>query len=117
MHVNLAAQVLSHSVAAGISTLVTLKYLPELAVKTATFVDHFDALFNTFNSKSLKSTQQMGHGFQQSSSHHAFLEKSLNVLSKIQTLDGCELPCITWMENLHPCSFSIVGILVNGSWI
>ena len=29
MCVNLAAQVLSHSVAAGISTLVTLKYLPE----------------------------------------------------------------------------------------
>ena len=82
MHVNLAAQVLSHSVAAGISTLVTLKYLPEQAVKTATFVDHFDALFNTFNSKSLKSTQQMGHAFQQSSSHCAFLEKSLNVLSK-----------------------------------
>ena len=47
--VNLAAQVLSHSVAAGISTLVTLKYLPEQAVKTATFVDHFDALFNIFN--------------------------------------------------------------------
>ena len=95
MCVNLAAQVLSHSVAAGISTLVTLKYLPEQAVKTATFVDHFGALFNTFNSKSLKSIQQMGHAFQQLSSHHAFLENSLNVLSKIQTLDGCELPCIT----------------------
>ena len=81
MHVNLVAQVLSHSVAARISTLVTLKYLPEQAVKTATFVDHFDALFNTFNSKTLKSTQQMGPAFQQSSSHHAFPEKSLNVLS------------------------------------
>ena len=102
MCVNLAAQGLSHSVAAGISTLVTLKYLPEQAVKTATFIDHFDALFNTFNSKSLKSTQQMGHAFQQSSSHRAFLEKSLNVLSKIQTLDGHELPCITgWKICIH----------------
>ena len=35
MHVNLAAQILSHSVAAGISTLVNLKHLPESAVYTA----------------------------------------------------------------------------------
>ena len=50
MHVNLAAQVLSHSVAAGISTLVSLKHLPENAMYTAQFVEQFDALFNTFNS-------------------------------------------------------------------
>ena len=88
MHVNLTAQVLSHSVAARISTLVTLKYLPEEAVKTSTFVDHFDALFNTFNSKSLKSTQQMGHSFQQSSSHHAFLRRACMFSAKSKHLMG-----------------------------
>ena len=50
MHANLAAQVLSNSVAAGISTLVSLKHLPESAMYTAQFIEQFDALFNTFNS-------------------------------------------------------------------
>ena len=50
MQVNLAAQVLSHSVAAGISALVTLKHLHDSAKDTAQFVEHFDGLFNTFNS-------------------------------------------------------------------
>ena len=49
MHINLAAQVLSHSVAAGISTLVSLKHLPVNAMYTAQFVVQFDALFNIFN--------------------------------------------------------------------
>ena len=39
MRVNLAAQVLSHSVAAGISFLVTAKELPEDAIETAKFVE------------------------------------------------------------------------------
>ena len=59
MRVNLAAQVLSHSVAAGISFLVTCKELPEEAIHTAHFVEHFDNLFNTFNSRSLRSSQSL----------------------------------------------------------
>ena len=35
---------------AGISALVTLKYLPDSAKDTAQFVEHFDGMFNTFNS-------------------------------------------------------------------
>ena len=54
MGVNLAVQVLNHSVAAGISTLVSLKHLPESAMYSAQFVEQFDALFNIFNSQSLK---------------------------------------------------------------
>ena len=49
MQVNLAAQVLSHSVVAGISFLVTAKELPEDAIETAKFAENFGALFNTFN--------------------------------------------------------------------
>ena len=47
IQVNLAAHILSHSVAAGISFLVTAKELPE----DAKFTENFDALFNTFNSQ------------------------------------------------------------------
>ena len=59
MCVNLAAQVLSHSVAAGLATMVTFKKLPSDAIYTAHFVEHFDALFNTFNSFALKSIQRL----------------------------------------------------------
>ena len=44
MRVNFAVQVLSHSVAAGISFLVTVKELPEDAMETAKFTENFDAL-------------------------------------------------------------------------
>ena len=69
MCVNQTAQVLSHSVATGISTLVSLKHLPESAMYTAQFLEQFDALFNTFNSQSLKSSQGLGHTFNDSSGH------------------------------------------------
>ena len=94
MHVNLAAEVLSHSVAAGISTLVSLKHLPESAMYTAQFVEQFDALFKTFNSWSLKSSQRLGHAFNDSSGHHAFLREHLDFLSKLKTIECKELPCI-----------------------
>ena len=58
MHVNLAAQTLSHSVAAGINTLCTLNYLPDDASVTAEFIETLDQLFNTFNSASRKSSHK-----------------------------------------------------------
>ena len=101
MRVNLAAQVLSHSVAAGISFLVTCKELPEEAIHTAHFVEHFDNLFNTFNSRSLRSSQKLGHAFNDSSGH-AFLHESLIFLDKIKRLDGKELLCIQgWKININ----------------
>ena len=79
MRVNLAAQILSHSVAAGISFLVKVKELQDDAMSTAKFIEHFDALFNTFNSKTLKSSQRHGNAFNDLSHHHAFLEQKLEV--------------------------------------
>ena len=48
MRVNLAAQVLSHSIAAGVFALSKLGKLDSDAKCTATFIDMFDKLFNTF---------------------------------------------------------------------
>ena len=59
MWVNLAAQILSPSITAGISFLVKVKELQDDAMSTANFVEHFDALFNTFNSKTLKAHKDM----------------------------------------------------------
>ena len=94
MRVNLAAQILSHSVAAGMSFLVTCKEIHEDAIYTAKFAEQFDILFNTFNSHRLRSSQKLGHAFNDSSGHHAFLCDSLRFLDSIKTEDGKELPCI-----------------------
>ena len=103
MQVNLAAQILSHSVAAGISFLVKVKELQDDTMSTAKFVvEHFNTLFNTFNSKTLKSSQRHGNAFNDSSHHHAFLEQSLKFLDDIKTLGDIELPCIFgWKICIH----------------
>lgn len=50
MKVKLATQVLSHSVATGISSLASAGYLPVTALKTAAFVEDIDSLtFSTQN--------------------------------------------------------------------
>lgn len=51
MRVCLAAEVLSHTVAAGISTYVALGKLPDEAIHTAEFVEAVDGLFDCFNSR------------------------------------------------------------------
>ena len=94
MWVNLVAQILSHSVAAGILFLVKVKEPKDDAMSTAKFVKHFNALFNTYNSKTLKSSQRHRSAFNDSSHHHAFLEQSLKFLDDIKTLGDIELPCI-----------------------
>ena len=92
MRVNLAAQVLSHTVAAGISTLVKLNQLPQEAISTASFIENFDELFNAFNSKTLKSKQKMGHAFTEK--HVAFLEDKLKWISNIKLTNGKTVPCL-----------------------
>ena len=53
--VRLAAQVLSHSVAAGISTLCVSKVLPEESLHTAECIERMDQLFNSFISATISS--------------------------------------------------------------
>ena len=76
------------------SFLVSCKELPKDAIHTAHFIENFDALFNTFNSCHIKSSQRMGNAFNDSSGHHAFLRDSLSFLNTIKTHDNKELPCI-----------------------
>jgi len=51
MRVCLAAQVFSHSVAAGLQTRVLTKELPAAAVQTASFLEKIDTLFDVLNSR------------------------------------------------------------------
>ncbi|GFO46695.1 transposable element p transposase [Plakobranchus ocellatus] len=61
LRVELAIQMMSQSVAAGISTMVALGALPSEAKDTALFVDRFDKLFNSINSYTLKSRKPFQH--------------------------------------------------------
>jgi hypothetical protein len=58
MRVNLAVQVLSHSVAAGMKTLVELKKLPTVALQTAQFAEKFNTLVDYLNSSSIVTAGQ-----------------------------------------------------------
>jgi len=95
MRVNLAAQVLSHSVAAGINTLCTFKKLDEESKYTAEFIENFDQLFNAFNSNTVRSAQKMGHAISESSAHEEFFKSILQYLDNISLAKSQKLlPCI-----------------------
>ena len=121
MRVNLAAQILSHSVAAGINVLCNLKYLPEDASATAEFIETFDQLFNSFNSARHISSQKYKSALSNQSGHIAFLQSCLKFLSKLKTREGSVIPCfIGWQltirsllelwEDLQQCGFSYLFI-------
>lgn len=96
MRVRLATQVLSHSVAAGIATLCELEKMESDARPTAEFIEHFDSLFDVFNSRVLRTSKKMRSAVTPSSEHHTFLRTSLDWLQKIkQAKNGKTLPCLT----------------------
>ena len=95
LRVKLATEVLSHSVAAGISTLCSLKALPQEAQHTAEFVERMDQLFNVFNSSTLSSTAKMRYAMSENSKHKEFLADCLEWLSQVRSLGSCQLPCIS----------------------
>ena len=97
MRVNLATQVLSHSVAAGITTMVTLGALPKEANHTALFLDKFDRIFDTFNSQTLRSTSPYRSALSKnyySVDHIKFLKDSYDWLNTIQPGSASTLPCL-----------------------
>ncbi|KAK7457998.1 hypothetical protein BaRGS_00039119 [Batillaria attramentaria] len=94
LRVRYAAQVLSHSVAAGMSSLVQLQVLPHDALATAAFIERFDQLFNAFNSSNLKSKQVMGHAMSLNSGHIEFLQDTLAWLETVKTKSSRALPCL-----------------------
>ena len=94
MSVPLAAQVLSHTTAAGIYTLCQLKKLPEEAETTAMFLDKMDKIFNAMNSQSLKSSQPYGHAMSASTDHVRFLKESIDFFNNLKLSKPTTIYCI-----------------------
>lgn len=102
MSVKLAAQVLSHSVAAGVSTLVQVGVLPQSAIATANFIEKIDSLFNAFNSSGSKKSQSMRHAFHEKSGHKTFLEETHEWLKSVRPRSGRSLPCLSgWIMSIN----------------
>lgn len=94
MRVNLATQVLSHSVAVGVNYMVKDGKLEENAKHTAQFLDFFDQLFNTFNSSNVKSKQPFSYAFSQNSTHWQFLQTAIEYLDNLSLSNNRKVPCI-----------------------
>ena len=96
MNVRLAAQVLSHSVSAGITTLCLIgNSLPPDAIHTAHFIEKFDNIFNVFNSATLTNAHKFRCAISETSDHVAFLKDSLNWLDSVKSLGKHKtLPCL-----------------------
>ena len=94
LSVKRATQVLSHSVAAGMHAMVKWGVIAQEAAHTATFIEHFDQLFNAFNSCRLGSKAVMRHALSETSGHKDFLTNSQAWLSTIKSVNGRKLPCL-----------------------
>ena len=99
MRVKLATQVLSHSVAAGISTLSILGRLPPDAIHTGSFIERFDQLFNAFNSSSTSSPQKMRYAMSATSEHLSFLQDCAQWFKGVKSNGPrTRLPCLQGWE-------------------
>ena len=102
MNVRRAAQVLSHSVAAGIYTLLWYNQITPEAAATAEFVETFDGLFNCFNAFSTQGTHPLCRPISSTSDHDAYFSKCKKWLPVLKSRSQTSLPCLNgWLQNIE----------------
>ncbi len=105
MRVCLAAQVLSHTVAAGIYTYITLGKLPDDASSTAEFVKTVDGLFDCFNSRNLYDKKALRRPVTDASasSHWSHLEECVSQLKALKVVGSNRpSPCFEgWVLSIN----------------
>ena len=104
MRVCLAAEALSHTVAAGISTYVALG-MPDEAIHTAEFVEAVDGLFDCFNSRNLRDNKPLHRPITDNSqsSHWTHLQKCAELLHTLKICGStASVPCVGgWLMNIN----------------
>lgn len=110
MRVRLATQVLSHSVAVGITVLAGIKGLTgqqwESYQAAARLCENFNSLFDCFNSKELKDSTKLKCAVRDGSSHFAFLDSCMDWLPRLTLSDGKglkKIPCVEGWEHNITC--------------
>lgn len=102
MRVRLAAQVLSHTVAAGITSMVSFKAMPQEAKGTAEFVQRADKLFNCFNSKAKLESGPMKGALSAESKHSTFLKDCQAWLKTVSLRNGRQVPSLEgWKRSVN----------------
>ena len=109
MRVKLAAQIFSHSVAAGITLYASLGGLSKSAIGSAEFLERVDKIFDTCNSLSFKDAKKQRRPFSQASPHLKIMKdgiqlfKSLKVINKSTKEDKTnKLKCLNgWLITLN----------------
>ncbi len=94
MKVSLATQVLSHSVASAIATMVDTGQFPQEAMDTAIFLERFDCLFNVFNSQRINNANKFKRALREGSGHLSFLEETFDWLGYLESGSGRVLNCV-----------------------
>ena len=102
MWIRLKAQVLSHSVAAGITTLARLNHLPMEAISTATFIENMAQLFNALNSSPFLRKQKFRHEITNDSGHIELLKQMNAYLKELHVPDKRQVRCISgWRISIN----------------
>ncbi len=93
-------QVMSHSVAAALHTLIDLGTIGEEARATAEFIEMFNQMFDCFNSNSISSSTPYKGAF--NDKHLPFLKECKTWLSSVKCANGNQLPCLNgWKQNIN----------------
>lgn len=105
MRVCLAAQVLSHTVAAGICTYIDLSKMPDEAIHTAEFVKLIDGLFDSFNSRFCFDKKMLRRPISAKSdtSHWPHLHDCEQQLKSLKVAGSkAAIPCLSgWLMNIN----------------
>ena len=103
LNVALAVQVLSRTVAAGISSMVRSGELPVEASATSKFALNFDELFDCFNSHALYGKREVSGAITSTSMHVGFLKEKLKWIRTIRCRNrNGKLPCLDgWQLSIN----------------
>ena len=120
LRVRLATQVLSHSVARGISLTCEFGVFPESSMATANFVSTFNDLFDVFNSSGHNGSASATYRYpiSPSTTHHEFLRKTLVWLKELEygndKISAQNLPCIRgWIGNINALFMLVDDVTEN----
>ena len=105
MHVNLACQLLSNSVALGIETLIIVNLLDNTSLYTGHFCKFFNNLFDIFNSCANNKFNVYKNSLVNNFESLNYLKNAVHILNDIKYCDNKyidQLPCLRgWRLNVN----------------
>lgn len=115
MRVNLAAQVLSYSVATSLETLISVGILPQDAMATSKFIRNLDTLFDILNSASLSAPKLLNRAFFGTDKQVSHLNTMFELFRNMQVIeqkrDGTKVDVTSKIKFLKGWQITINSLL------